>query len=109
MDNILQWCASNIALLIALVIGAANLLVSIFRKKAKIVDSVNEFILDRLPLLIASAERLFNGGEDKKNYVLMELSILLEHEKHVDIADYYDFASRSIEKILSTPQKKEEN
>lgn len=95
--------------IISLIIVGFELIIlafSIFGKKYKIVNSVKEFILEKLPSLISSAECLFSVGSDKKEYVLNSIDALLKDKFGIDISGYLSFTSKAIEKILSTPIKK---
>lgn len=90
-------------------IDLAILLVSIFRKRVKIVDSPKEFILRVLPGWINQAEQLYDDGVHRKSFVLSIISSLLAKEFNIqDFEPYLDFTSDAIEKILSCPQKKGE-
>lgn len=91
---------------IAIILAIATLLVTIFRKKVKVVDDIPSFILEHLPLFINSAEKLFSSGTDKKTFVLESIDQLLRVHFNVGIEDYIDFVCEAIEKILSTPEKK---
>lgn len=106
MKEFFDFIAENWKILLAIGLAVANLLVCIFRKKVKIVDSVREFILDHLPMFISSAENLFSRGSDKKQFVLDSINQLLMINFNVGIDDYIDFVDLAIEKILSTPEKK---
>ena len=106
MKEFFDFIAENWKILLAIGLAIANLLVCIFRKKVKVVDSIREFILDHLPMFISSAEKLFSKGSDKKRFVLDSINQLLKINFSVGIEDYIDFVDLAIEKILSTPEKK---
>lgn len=106
MKEFFDFIAENWKILLAIGLAVANLLVCIFRKKVKVVDSIREFILDHLPMFISSAENLFSKGSDKKHFVVDSIDRLLHVNFGVGIEDYIDFVDLAIEKILSTPEKK---
>ena len=104
--KVLNFLIDNYQILVVLAISIANLFVCLFRKKVKVVDSVYQFILERLPTYIALAEVTLTEGKDKKSFVIQ--SILGDIAATFgSTGDYIEFISDNIEKILCTPEKKE--
>lgn len=67
---------------------------------------VKEFILEKLPLYIKTAEDLLQNGDEKKAYVISCVREEIRNRfKNVIFSIYIPFIKTSIEKILSTPSK----
>lgn len=108
MDQLVLFIQNNWQNILTLVLTFATLLLTIFKKRIKVVESIKQFILERLPLFIDTAEKLFEDGEKKKAFVISQIVQLVEKTFGCDIDEYVDFISDSIESILATPQKKGE-
>lgn len=86
------------------------ILITLLRKKVKIVDDIYTMVLTVLPGYIAYAEKLYLDGRSKYGYVFnkcIEFLVLLTNESSEEIIKKY--ATKidvAIENILSTPQKK---
>ena len=78
-----------------------ELLLLIFQKKVKI-DSIKEKILEALPFCISIVEKLGIKGSEQKKLACVEF---LKDFVKFD-SSYDEFISESIERILSTPEKK---
>lgn len=103
-----NFVCENYRFIIEVILSLTCIAVALLKNKVKVVDSVKEFILDSLPLLIASAEKLFDSGLKKKQFVMESmLSQISDSFPNAKVLDYQAFISKSIEKILSTPEKKE--
>lgn len=71
--------------------------------------AVGSFILEQLPSLILKAEALFKDGIEKKKWVFNEMTVLISKKfPKLRASIFYRLISKSIESILSCPQKKEE-
>lgn len=106
MDFLKDFILENWKVLLAILLSLANVIICLFRKKVKIVDSIRESILDRLPLFISSAENLLSSGSDKKIFVMEQVKEFLRVHFGVAFEPYSDFTELAIEKILCTPEKK---
>lgn len=94
--------------IVSIILAFCCILVSLLKNKVKVIDSAKEFILDNLPILIKTAEGLFDSGSKKKEFVLSSMmDLLYESFPTIKATAYQAFISKSIEKILSTPEKKE--
>lgn len=92
------------------IIEAVSLLVYfilfLFRNKSN--PYVEEFILEKLPGLINTAEALYDDGSIKKDYVIDAMKKLInQYFPKVCSSIFNGFISKAIENLLSTPQKKE--
>ena len=77
----------------------------IVRKKS--VKSISEYVLSFLPDILLAAEATGLKGKDKLTYALNACNNkLLDLFPDLDIQKYKNFIIYSIEKMLSTPQKK---
>lgn len=106
--EVIDFISENYRWLVSVILGCCCIAVTLLKNKVKVVDSAKEFILDQLPLLISAAEKMFDSGSKKKEFVSSSMmDLLYESFPNVKVASYTGFISRSIEKILSTPEKKE--
>lgn len=116
MEKFIEFVLDNKSLIIALITVfltvLTNLLGAIVLKRTKN-ESVKEFILEKLPSYISSAESIFKDhigdvGKEKKDFVIASINeALTQNFKKVNSSIYRGFIVSSLEKILSTPQKKE--
>jgi len=111
MDQLVLFIQTNWQGIATIVIALATLLITILKKKVKIIDTIKEFILTKLPGLISSAEILFKKdivsfGVEKKSFVIEAMKKLILDEFGCTADKYVSFISDSIESILATPQKK---
>ena len=108
MDSVIEFIKVNWLVLLSIALLLVDFFVSLFRKRTKVVDTIKEFILDNLPFYISNAEKLLSGGIEKKDYVINSvLRLLADRYPGINVLPYEAFISQSIEKILSTPEKKE--
>ena len=107
MDVVKNFIVENWQMCLMIILALANLLVAMFRKRTKVFDSVKEFITKNLPVLILEAEKLFNDGSLKKQYVIEHMSALLANSfPLVKVEAYQKFIGDLIELFLSLPTKK---
>lgn len=84
-------------------------LITLFKKKVKVYDAIPSVILEILPVLINQVEASSGlTGEQKLNTCVNLVNLFLK-ANYPDVKEgtYDDFIVQSIEKILSTPKKKE--
>lgn len=95
--------------LISLIIGLLSVILLVFKKKYKVYSrSIPQFILEKLPMCIRTAERMFKAGPQKLDFVVSLVSDLLVQEfPQIMTSKYDDYIRDSVEAILSTPEKKE--
>lgn len=95
---------------VSIVLAVAELLILVLKKnKINVMDSAFESVLQKLPAIINSAEKIFGAGngDKKKTWCLQFAKGLYESLGGVDDKDYVGvLLSRAIEDILATPQKK---
>lgn len=90
-----------------LVFTAILILLTIFKKKVNVIDTIKQYILEELPILIATAEETYEEGSKKKDFVLgMMIRFIKQKFDIVDGSIYTKFIEDNIERILCTPQKK---
>lgn len=107
MENFINFITENWRWLLATILAIVNILLVIFKRKVKVYDSVKEIILSVLPSFINIAEDLATGGEFKKQFVIDSVSNLLINKfANINVDNYNQFISDSIESILATPRKK---
>lgn len=111
MSVVWSWICENYKFLIALTLCVIELIVVLVRCNYKVVDATKEYILQKLPFLIASAESSLLDGADKKKLVIDGIVSLLKEEfPRITLnSKLTNFISDAIEDILSTPKKKEVN
>ena len=78
------------------------------KKPIKVVDTIYQQIYKLVICCIKVVERPGNGSQKKTAVLSMVQEWLAEKHPEVDFQIYLDFASKLIEDILSTPQKKGE-
>lgn len=109
MKNVIDFILENWQLIAHAVIALVSVIFFILKKKPnQIIDSVAEGILKFLPHALNLAELTALKGVAKKEYCI---NLIREwaRQHSIELTDYYiDFASKQIELILSTPQKKED-
>lgn len=80
------------------------------KSKVKVVDSVFEQAIQKLPRWILIAESVFSSGISKKDYVISEALRFISELSHEDYEvvskEYEARLSTALENILSTPTKK---
>lgn len=111
--ELMEFLKENWRIAVVLLVEIALLLVTILRKRVKVVDSAKEFILAKLPDVIVHAEKSYSdlpkSGLDKKLFCIAYISSLLLQEFNIsDFDPYLNFTCDQLEKILATPQKKGE-
>lgn len=103
----------NWQLILIIVLNLFALIISAFRKKVKVVDSVWAICLRNLPHLIRIAEDKVGpgNGREKREMVfdsIINLIVSITDLTALEAVDKYGAAIYSaIENILTTPQKKE--
>ena len=96
--------------LLAIISVIASVLIWIIRKKPKLneMDNILLKVLEILPNFIYEAELVFTSGEEKKACVLESVKRFVKSQFSVNLPEsYMTLISNYIERILSTPQKKE--
>lgn len=110
MKQVLDFLRLYYRELIVLVFQFVTLLILIFKKKVKVQDIMKQ-VLMVLPDFINIAEDKFNTGSEKYAYVFnrcVELLRSLTGKKSEEVLSTYTAdIDAAIERILSTPQKKE--
>lgn len=100
--------------LVLLVILDLLLVILNRRKPVKVFDSVHQTILSVLPDLIKSAEASFASGHGSEKLEMVkqlvyQLLMSVYGLSAIDTQKYDAFITAQVEKVLSTPQKKEES
>jgi len=114
MNDFIQFLLDNWKLLLIIIFGVVEfILLLVFKKEPvfNLEDKIISDIYDVLPGLINDAEKEYPGkgkGDYKLRYVLKKL-ISLHPELFSLDGNYLGMFKHYIERILSTPQKKEEN
>ena len=89
------------------------LLVTLLSKKVKVIDTIKGFITQCLPTAINEAEKRFGSGQgqEKLSFVIDLLVSYISDKYDLPEATvirlYHSFIHKSVESILTTPQKKE--
>jgi len=94
--------------LLILFVDVVIFFITLFRKNKKILD-VYGLIDNCLPFYIHRAEEQYpvGFGEIKKELVIKAVyGTLLDNFKNIKVERYKDYIEKSLERILSTPQKK---
>lgn len=109
MQVLIDFILENWQLIAHCVLALLSVIFFILKKKPnEIIDTTAEMIMKFLPHCINLAELTDCKGKFKKDYCVMLLKEWAKQHS-IELTDYYiDFASRQIELILSTPQKKED-
>ena len=113
MDAFLKFVCDHYHVLIYLAFGIVVTLVTVFKKKVNVIDTIKGFIAQSLPDAINEAEKRYGSGhgQEKLSFVL-DLLVSYISEKY-DLPEatvirlYHSFIHKSVESILTTPQKKE--
>jgi len=113
MNQFIQFCTQYWEYIVAGVLYLVLLIVSIFKKKIKVVDNQLTAILVRLPDIILEAEKQFpasGSGVTKFQFVLQVALKMICAESDLSIEEatkkYSSKLTSAIEDILSTPTKK---
>lgn len=95
---------------VSIVLAVAELLILVLKKnKINVMDSAFESVLQKLPVIITSAEKIFGAGngDKKKDYCLKFAIGLYDSLGGVDDKSYIRvLLAKAIDDILATPQKK---
>lgn len=94
-----------------LLIDVVIFFITLFRKNKRVLD-VYALIDNCLPFFINKAEEMYptGFGDIKKDLVLKAVFGTLEKNfSNIKLDKYTDYIEKSLERILSTPQRKESN
>lgn len=111
----LNFIKENIILILAVISILFEMLILISKKKPKTLDDfldlLHQCVSDKLPEFINSVEIPGNGSDKKIKVVLKAKDFICKKlgrnfsQKEDEI--FYEYVSKAIESILTTPQKKE--
>ena len=103
--NILMFLRDNWKVIVEIVVLLTTIILWIIRKKpVKVVDTLKEVVLAVLPYCINNAESAAKG--EKLSVCLTLLREALQELGYELTPELAEFASKQVEIILSTPQKK---
>lgn len=113
MQEVFNFIFSHLEAILSVVTLIISVVVFIVRKKPVLVgDYIKTVILNKLPTFINYAENSNFKGDEKCSFALTFLFDELEKDGYGSYSyllhTYYEFARKSLEDILSTPQKKED-
>ena len=105
--QVLEFLQENWRWIASIGLAFITLLVTMFRKKTKVIDSALIDTLKIMPDLIDKAESLFSSGADKKAYVISSaIGYYLDAGGLSKTDALVDILSSFTEAILTTPTKK---
>lgn len=112
LKAIFDFCVRNWRIIALVLVDLVVLLVTIFKKRTKVKLDGFEDVLMELPTLISKAEDIYGPktGQEKFIYVYTAAMDLLLKKFGADVVKENNLGvvvQQSIEKILSTPTKKE--
>lgn len=81
-------------------------LITIFKKKVKVISDVKGEILQVLPTFIAAVERDGDGPMKMREVIDMTTAFLQRIYPGIQVKSYISFIRKSVEAILTTPEKK---
>lgn len=109
MKAVLNWVVSHPEIITSAIGLIASIVICCIRKKpVKVVDTLREKILFKLPVVIDAAEKKFGAGhgEEKLKFVIDYFTWEFSENGLIFGDSYKEFIKYSVEQILSTPQKK---
>lgn len=110
MEKVISFVCENWKLIAYCITALVCFISCLVRKKpVKVIDSIYQEITDLVIRCIGLFERPGHGAEKKVSVLGCVQEWLADKHPEVDFQKYLDFASRIIEDILSTPQRKENN
>lgn len=109
MKAVLDWIVSHPEIITSAIGLIASIVICCIRKKpVKVVDTLREKILFKLPTVIDAAEKKYGAGHgaDKLKFVLDYFTWEFSENGLIFGDSYKEFIKVCVEQILSTPQKK---
>lgn len=106
--TVITWCIDHWELVLAVVLVITSVVVALLKKKP--VSDVASAIYSSCLMAVQEAEKTDYKGDKKLQFAVDLVSTLL-HAKwpDLDVSKYISIIVKTIETILSTPQKKGEN
>lgn len=106
MEEVFEFIKVNWTWMIEVLTLLIVTLVTIFKKKVKVISDIKGQILEVLPSFIASVEAPGNGPTKMKEVIDMTTAFLERIYPGIQVKSYISFIRKSVEAILSTPEKK---
>lgn len=106
INTIIEFVKANWTWIIEVLTLLIVTLITIFKKKVSVIDTVKGTILEVLPVFIAAVERDGDGPAKKEEVLKSVKTYLTRIYPEIKVDQYVSFIKKSIEAILATPQKK---
>lgn len=106
IDLIIDFVKANWTWIIEVLTLLIVTLITIFKKKVSVIDTIKGTILEVLPQFIAAVERDGDGAAKKQEVLDCVKAYLIRIYPEIKVDQYVSFIKKSIEAILTTPQKK---